>query len=163
MSKDHPYNCPTDIGSAKRRIDELLDFIDELRRTHAGMLRDAEREVQAHRFEAAAAEWALVGIAAARAHVAWHDNGAASHLNSPEFVRVVAMEMSQRLLHQAKLAFRDHAHAAEMMRHIAYLEGHARSNGLAFRPFDHADPDELPAQIDWPTTKREPFAGPLTK
>lgn len=153
------HNAPTTLSGAHARIRELLDFIESRDHKHSRELREREAAVEAQAYRTRVAEWALVGLAAARVHISQTLNGE----TDPRYVREVAAHCARSLLHGAKLAFDQHAELDRMLRHIHYLEGHAQSRGLSFRPYSFrlTDDESPPDRTNWREVKPVPFEGPL--
>ena len=140
---------------AQDRVRELEQFIDDLKRTHARVLREQESNTHAQEYRAAIAEWALIGVVRSRVQFRTTDSA-----RGPD-VLLAAEEMGRHaaraLLHGAKIAFDDHAELDRLIRHIHYLEGHAKSRGLPFRPYEWRIDNDRPQWENWPKRERMPL------
>lgn len=132
----------------------------ELRRD----LQHAHEQREAAEYRARVAEWAVVGIVRSRAAVQYQLDAAAlvtqaQHLYS-SLLDTVANNCARHLLHQSRLEFNDHAELHRALSHIHYLENHARSRGVEFKPWSPPITaqglSKTPDKWHWPTN----FVGP---
>lgn len=88
------------------------------------------------------AEWAVIGLVNESVHLTIND---VMDKNSIQMIMENLSKLAARkLLRDSQLEFNDHAELAEMRAHIHYLENHAQSRGLQFKPYLEKMPGTLP-------------------